>query len=271
MDSLHTRDTTQPSGIARWRALPRLLISPQWRWITLGVILVMLGLLRLGIWQLERLEQRRATNALIASRLNQPPLQLTGQAIDAETNEYRSIVVTGTYDHSQEVVLRNRSRGGVPGMDILTPLRMTGSDQSVLVNRGWVPLLQAEAAARQQFVVAGTVTVTGIVRKPQAPIGSWGPQDQRRDGQRLDSWFRADVARIAEQIPYPILPFYIEQLPVPGAPDLPHPQPNIELGEGPHLGYAIQWFSFATILVCGYAAFVVTRSNEQRHPPTPAA
>ncbi|HEX6291695.1 MAG TPA: SURF1 family protein [Herpetosiphonaceae bacterium] len=271
MDSLHrldTNDAAEPSSAAQWRALPRLLLNRQWRWITLGVVIVMLGLIRLGVWQLDRLEQRRAINTLISSRTNEPPIALTGQPLDLEAAEYRPVVVTGTYDHSQEVVLRNRSRGGLPGVDILTPLRIAGSDQRVLIDRGWVPLLQARPEERKAFEVAGTVTVRGLVRKPQAQVSTWGPQDQQPTNGRLDAWFRADVARIATQMPYPLLPFYIEQLPEPSAPDLPHPQPSIELGEGPHLSYAIQWFSFAAILVGGYAALVVTRSAEQRRQPT---
>lgn len=267
MDSLHRLDTpgdVEPSGLAAWRALPRLLVSRQWRWVTLGVIAIMVVLIRLGIWQLDRLEQRRAINTLITSHIEEPPIQLTGQTLDPVANEYRQVVVTGTYEHSGEIVLRNRSRGGAPGMDILTPLRIEGSDQSVLVDRGWVPMLDAEPEQRAQFAVAGPVTVRGIIRPPRVQTSSWGPQDRQPEGGRLDAWFHVDVAKIANQVPYPLLPFYIEQLPVENAPDLPHPQPNIELSEGPHLSYAIQWFAFATILVCGYAAFVVTRSKEQR-------
>jgi surfeit locus 1 family protein len=267
MDSLHRLDSpadSQSSTLAAWRALPRLLISRQWRWVTLGVILITFGLLRLGVWQLDRLEQRRTTNALIASRMDAPPIELTGQALDVQASEYRTVLVTGSYDHGNEIVLRNRSRTGVPGMHILTPLRIAGSEQSVLVDRGWVPLLDATPEARARFAAPGTVTVRGLLRQPQQQIGRWGPRDQIPAGGRLDAWFRADVAGIAQQLPYPLLLFYIEQLPVEGAPDLPHPQPQIELDEGPHLSYALQWFSFATILVGGYAAFVVTRSAEQR-------
>lgn len=270
MNSLHRLDTPgdiQPSGLAAWRALPHLLISREWRWVTLGVIVIMLVLIRLGVWQLDRLGQRRATIALIASRVDEPPIQLTGQPLDAEANEYRQVLVTGTYDHSSEVVLRNRSRDGSPGMDILTPLRIDGSDQSVLVNRGWVPLMEAKPEARRQFTVAGPVTVRGVVRPSRVQTSSWGPQDRQPAGGRLDAWFHADVGKIANQVSYPLLPFYIEQLPVENAPDLPHPQPNIEMNEGPHLSYAIQWFSFATILVCGYGAFVVTRNAEKHNQP----
>jgi surfeit locus 1 family protein len=268
MDSLHRLETpsdSQTAGLDAWRELPRLLISRQWRWVTLGVIVIMIILIRLGVWQLDRLGQRRTTNALIASRIDAPPVELTGQTLDAQANEYRTALVTGSYDHASEIVLRNRSRGGVPGMHILTPLRIAGSEQSVLIDRGWVPLLDATPEARVRFAVPGTVTVRGILRQPQQQIARWGPRDQVPADGRLDAWFRADVAGIARQLTYPVLPFYIEQLPVENGPDLPHPQPNIEMDEGPHLSYAVQWFSFAAILVGGYAAFVVTRHAEQRN------
>ncbi|MBV9792229.1 MAG: SURF1 family protein [Chloroflexi bacterium] len=267
MDSLHRLDTSgeaQTSGLTAWRALPRLLVSRQWRWVTLGVIVIMLVLIRLGMWQLDRLEQRRTNNALITSRVDEPPIQLTGQTLDAEANQYRQVLVTGTYDHGSEIVLRNRSRAGAPGMDIVTPLRIEGSDQSVLVDRGWVPLLDAEPEKRAQFAVSGPVTIRGVVRPSRVQTSSWGPQDRQPEGGRLDAWFHIDIAKIGNQVSYPLLPFYIEQLPEENAPDLPHPQPNIEITEGPHLSYAVQWFSFAAILVGGYAAFVVTRSKEQR-------
>lgn len=268
MSSLEHHETAAPSLRERlrpWQALPRLLISREWRWLTLGALLLALGLIQLGRWQLDRLDQRRANNALIEARLQAPPLELTGQPLDLEANEYRRVVVRGEFDPANEVVLRNRSYGGTPGMDLLTPLRIAGSDQSVLVNRGWVPLLQADQAARQQFTISGPVTIEAIVRKPQVSTSSIGPQDRQPDGGRLDAWFRADVARIANQTPYALLPFYIEQLPSPAQPDLPQPQPDVDYtSEGSHLSYAIQWFSFATIGLCGYAAFVVTRSQQPK-------
>ena len=38
-------------------------------------------------------------------------------------------------------------------------------------------------------------------------------------------------------------------------PPVPY-QPAIELSEGPHQGYALQWFTFATILVAGYPFYL---------------
>jgi surfeit locus 1 family protein len=253
-----------PLRSGNWRALPRLLVSRQWRWVTFGVLVLALVMIRLGFWQLDRLAEKRASNALIQSRLAAPALQLTGQPIDLADNEYRHASVTGTFDNDQAVLLRNRSRDGVPGMHLLTPLRITGSNQAVLVDRGWLPLELTAPEARQQFNVAGTVQVQGIVRVPKTRTSSFGPQDRQPEGGRLDMWFRPDVGRIAQQVPYPLLPFYLEaEQPVDQAPGLPRPQLQIDLSEGPHLSYAIQWFAFTITLLGGYGALVATRGSQQ--------
>jgi len=245
-----------------WLKLPQLLVSQRWRWITVGVVLLALVLLRLGWWQLDRLNQRQALNQVLAERLAVEPVPLTGQSVNVETDEYRRFIVQGEYDYTHEVVLRNRTRAEIPGVEVLTPLRIAGSDQSVLINRGWLPLQQATQEARQRLNQPGQVTVEGILRKPQTRIGTLSPQDLQPAGGRLEAWFRPDVARIANQVPYALLPFYLEQVAEPNATVLPRPQPIEALETGPHLSYAIQWFSFCAILLGGYAALVVTRSQE---------
>jgi surfeit locus 1 family protein len=72
------------------------------------------------------------------------------------------------------------------------------------------------------------------------------------------AWFRVDIERIQEQVPYRLLPIFIKQLPIPNtnADTLPRQDSGANLDEGPHLGYAIQWFSFAAILVVTYGLFL---------------
>ena len=43
------------------------------------VLVVLIILVNLGLWQLRRLEQRRALNAAILAGLKQPPVTLVGQ------------------------------------------------------------------------------------------------------------------------------------------------------------------------------------------------
>jgi surfeit locus 1 family protein len=234
----------------------RRLFTGRQLWMTLLVVIGALILGRLGIWQLDRLAQRRALNSSLNTRMAQPALTLAGAAIDPDALEYRRVEVRGVYDSAQEIVLRNRELDGTPGVHILTPLRLSGSDTAVLVDRGWIPRDQADPAARSAFAAPpGQVLVTGIARRSQENLD--GPQDPPLGPQRLrlDAWFRVNIASIQQQAGYPLLPIFIEQQPAPGDPALPRRVATADLGEGPHMGYAVQWFAFAIILVVGYVAF----------------
>lgn len=253
---------------ANWRALPRVLVSRRWRWATLVIMAMALVMLRLGIWQLDRLGQQRAENTRIEQRLAGAPLALVGQPLDPAQDEYRRVVVRGTFDHANSVLLRNRARQGAPGVHVLTPLRIENSEQAVLVDRGWLPLEAAAPETRQQFEVGGTAEIQGIVRAPETRTSPVSAQDRVPDGGRLDAWYRPDVARIAAQMPYPLLPFYVEAEQPPDQPlGLPRPDPQLELSDGPHLNYALQWFAFTITLLGGYAAFVATRTATHTTQP----
>jgi surfeit locus 1 family protein len=65
------------------------------------------------------------------------------------------------------------------------------------------------------------------------------------------------LTHIAAQIPYPVLPVYVQPKPDPNDTTPPIPfQPEVEITEGPHMGYALQWFTFAAILFVGYPFFL---------------
>lgn len=223
---------------------------------TLLVIIGVLALCWLGMWQLDRHAQRAALNARIIAGLAQSPVPL--EAVDdLQTLDYRPVIARGVFDPAHEVLLRNRSLNGITGYHVITPLRLSGRNEAVLVDRGWIPLTEASPEARRVFAPSPVETqVIGIARQSETYVG--GPKDPplTPDRPRLDAWFRVDVARIQEQTPYPLLPVFIEVQPVPDEPlTLPQPVPPPEPDPGPHLGYAIQWFAFAGILVVGYVVF----------------
>jgi surfeit locus 1 family protein len=56
-----------------------------------------------------------------------------------------------------------------------------------------------------------------------------------------------DLAAVRERLPYPVLDVVVQQEPSPGLPRLPRRVPPPALDDGPHLSYAVQWFSFMTI------------------------
>ncbi len=75
-------------------------------------------------------------------------------------------------------------------------------------------------------------------------------------------WHRLDIPAIQHQMPYELLPFFIEQLPEPGRSTVEMPLRQIPedvqmIGdEGSHFSYAIQWFSFAMMFGVGYPFFI---------------
>jgi surfeit locus 1 family protein len=232
----------------------------QRKWLLLTV-LVFAGTalcIRLGIWQLDRLERRRAFNAQFESARAQRVLNLNEeQPENIAEMEWRTVKATGEYDFANQVAVRNQYYGNQYGYHLLTPLVM--NDEAIFIDRGWIPADgNSTASDWRKYDEMGAVSVSGQIRLGRAKSSLLGVADPLpADGEKLEVWNNADLTQIARQIPYPVLPVYIQ--PEVDANDTEPPipfQPTIELTEGPHFGYALQWFTFATILFFGYPFFL---------------
>ena len=214
--------------------------------------------IRLGIWQLDRLEQRRTFNHQVVSMRAMPALDLNrDQPADISKMEWRAVQVQGEYDFAHQVALRNQYNGAEYGYHLLTPLRFQAG--AVLVDRGWIP---AEGNSTlvdwRKYDETGMVNLKGQIRLGQTKPSFGGVADTLpADGSKLELWNNADITRIANQLPYPVLPVYIQPNvdQSDNTPPIPY-QPEVEITEGPHFGYALQWFTFATILFAGYPFFL---------------
>lgn len=245
------------------------LLTRRWVLTTLLVLAAAAVMVRLGFWQLDRLAQRRAFNARVEAQLNALPLDLNKslELSDLTSMEYRHVTVTGTFDFNQQVALRNQAWNNQIGVHLLTPLIIEGTNQAVLVDRGWIPLADAGSPqAWRKYDQPGTVTLSGMLRAPQTrPFFGGAVDPTLAPGQKgLEEWNVVNVARIAQQVSEPLLPMYIQEAPVPGQTTPPFSAlPTLDLTDGPHLSYAIQWFTFASILWLGYPFFVRWQLNKK--------
>ena len=230
----------------------------KWLLLTLLVFAGTAVCIRLGIWQLDRLEQRRAFNTQFQSARSQPVLDLNReQPENIAGMEWRPVRATGEYDFANQVSIRNQYYGNEYGYHLLTPLILDG--QAVFVDRGWIPAEgNSTTTDWRKYDEAGTVEVSGQIRLGRSKASLLGVADPLPDdGAKLEVWNNADLERIASQMPYRILPVYIQPEVDPHDTEPPIPfQPTMELTEGPHFGYALQWFTFATILFFGYPFFL---------------
>jgi len=245
------------------------LLKKRWIISTILVLIAMGVMIRLGIWQLERLEARRAFNNRVLEQVNQPMLLITGQEMypDLSHMEYRQVSVTGEYDHEHQVALRNQHWGNQWGVHLVTPLRIKDSDQSILVDRGWIPSEEYLSGDWSKFDEPGLVHVSGVIRASQskADFGSRSDPAPEPGMSAQKSWNFINITALQEQSPYQLLGAYIQQAPDSAWKGIPYrTQPDIEITEGPHMGYAIQWFSFAAVLGIGYIFYL----RNQRKPKT---
>ncbi len=234
--------------------------------MTIVIMLGAIALCNLGLWQWNRHLQREELNRKIEARMSEPVITLDGSDVDPAALDYRQVEPRGVYDPSQEILLRNRSYKEETGFDVITPLRIIGSDKVVLVDRGWIPLSESLPESRKAFHVPGEVQIRGVARASQPYTNGSGPADPPLSAERprLDAWFRVDIERIQQQIKQPLLPVFVELQPTPGAqPQLPIPSKTESLGLGSHLGYAFQWFSLAAILLIGYVVLTYRQMQER--------
>jgi surfeit locus 1 family protein len=236
---------------------------------TLLVVVASIVMVRLGFWQLDRLAQRRVFNARVLAWIDAEPLTLNADALGGEdlpNMEYRLVEVRGSYDYDQQIALRLQQFESQAGIHLITPLHIEGTNVFVLVDRGWIPLGKADQVGWSAFDEDDkVVTITARMRRAgEGPdFGSLVDPTLSPDQDRLLLWYSIDPRRVAAQSGLPILEnVYLQQLPEDTDQTLPFAQaPAVEISEGPHLGYAFQWFAFAAILLTGYPIYLLRRAD----------
>lgn len=213
--------------------------------------------IRLGVWQIGRLHERRARNAEIAAQQRDAPVAFGALPADTALAHYRAATLAGRYDYEHELVLATRTRQGSPGVELLTPVRVAGTDTAVLVDRGWVYSPDGSTVDRTRWREGDSARIAGYVELYPADAGvtssSFGPRIIRR----------ASRSEIAARVPYPVAPYFLIATSKTSKGAHPARRDSLMLGEGPHFSYAVQWFCFAAIAVGGAAA-VVFREREER-------
>jgi surfeit locus 1 family protein len=223
--------------------------------VTIAVVCAAI-FVRLGIWQLHRRGERRARNALVLSRLDEPQADVESLPRDTAALRFRRVVVRGVPDYDHELVYAARSYRGSPGVNLLTPVRFAGRDTAVLVNRGWVYAPDGATVDLARWRERDS-TFTGYVDELPSSRGA-------TYADRPGVIARLGYDAVARSLPYPVAPFYVVVLGDSAiAPDRLARLTVPPLDEGPHLNYAIQWFGFALVALAG-AAFVLKQAREER-------
>lgn len=233
---------------SRWVRLGRYEFRPG-LWPSLIVTALLVLLIGLGFWQLDRAEQKRALLQGFKDRPAEAAIRLHAGLEPRPEWRYRQTYARGTYDAAHQFLLDNRVHQGRAGYYILTPLRLANSDSMVLVNRGWVPQGRTRADLPELPVKSqGTVTVEGVIDFPAKNAFTLGEGEDRASGwPKVLQRVRYDLQ--ASQLNSELLPLVV--LLNPDQPDgfVREWTPIRTFGPARHIGYAVQWFALAVALV----------------------
>lgn len=230
----------------------RFLLRPAWLLSHVLVLALILVLFNLGMWQLRRLDEKQSANELIESRASAAEVAIDTLAGPSDSVSvgadllWRRVEVSGVYDVDEQVLVRSRSLKGRPGFWVLTPL-VLDDGSAIVVNRGWVPFRDRTDGSDNDIPTPSeSVMVVGLVQQSVA-----GPRVSEGDNTTVA---HVDLEWFDERIDADLYPVYLQlesqEPPPPG--DLPAVLDPPDLSEGPHFGYAMQWFIFMTIAIVGY-------------------
>jgi cytochrome oxidase assembly protein ShyY1 len=235
------------------------------RWIAAALAIIVLAgvCVELGRWQLHRLDDRKARNAVTRANLAAPPApidEIVGpQGLVGDQHAWRTAVVTGRYDASKQVILKYRNVSDKPGFEVVTPL-MLSDGKSVLVDRGFLTREGSELMPLSvPAVPSGEVTVTGRLQRSErggstnggTPDGGTarlinGPDFAKALGLNLyDGYLTIDKQDPANDQAFGAFP-------------------GPEIDDGPHFFYALQWFFFALLAIGGLVYFTRQDSSGER-------
>jgi cytochrome oxidase assembly protein ShyY1 len=223
------------------------LVSRRWVLFAITVVLCAWAAWLLGQWQFHRLADRKAENAVIERNERAPvaPVDdvMTTRPV-SDSQQYRRVQATGSYDTDNTVIVRYRTRDGASGVDVVVPLT-TSSGDTLLVDRGWLAtdnrgLDSADAPPPP----LGTVTVVGRVRV-DATGGSTTVVDHSTRainseaiGRAIDAPVYGGFVDLVSEDPAPAKKLEPAELP--------------DLGNGPHFFYGLQWWFFGLLAIGGF-------------------
>lgn len=229
-------------------------------WVLIAALLSAALTARLGVWQLDRAAQKIARQVAIDAEGGKAPI---GNAdLGGADQLHRRVSLRGSWVADRTVWLDNRPMDGHTGFFVVTPLRLAGRDDVILVQRGWAPRNQLD---RQQLpplsTPAGEVTVRGRLAASPSRLFELGEGPPGAIRQNLDPAAFAVESRLK------LLPLTVVQTDA-DAPDdtLLRHWPAPDLGLQKHYGYAFQWFALCALIVGLYVWFQLLRPRLRKQP-----
>jgi len=210
-------------------------------------LVVLVILLRLGFWQLDRAEEKRQILARQQAQMQLPAIDISRLPEDITEMEFRRVQIQGVFDSSRQVFIDNKVHNGRPGYHVVTPLKISGRAEYVLVDRGWVPMNPDRRILPTIDTPASVVSVYGLVKTHPRDVADLGSDNRSNQGwPAVVRWVDIDwFSRETNLQTLPIL-MLLDKAAKHG---FVREWKFVNLPPEKSTSYAVTWFSLAAVLV----------------------
>jgi len=229
------------------------------RWPSLITLLMFGVLMSLGFWQLDRAERKQVLLDEFQDGGGRAPFRLDEKIGSFDDLQYQFASATGSYDTKRQFLHDNRTHNGSAGYEVLTPLRLVGSDLALLVNRGWIPLGVSRDQLPELPVPEGEREVVGRIKHASLEGFRLGDEELRQGWPyRIQ---HIDTDGLGDELGYRLMPVVLLLEPDESDGFLREWHP-MTFGPERNLGYAVQWFGLALALAIIYLAVNIHRVKQ---------
>jgi surfeit locus 1 family protein len=243
--------------ISNWCFSPKILTS-------LLALIFFYMFVSLGLWQLDRAEQKSTIYAEFESRqaaeainFNQDKYHQLGK----EELIWRRIKVSGKFLERYQFLLDNQVFDTKAGYFVYTPFRLDQSELVILVNRGWLLANANRSVLPDLMASENIVNINAVVKE----VPRTGLLLEENSPEHIsDTVYRVqriNIEELEELTNLKLLPYIVRLEPESGHGysrkwRLPGSDENM------HIGYAFQWFAFATALFVIYLVLNIKRIQD---------
>ena len=218
-------------------------------WPTLAAAVLVPLFIATGQWQWNKATSKSSLQQQLDTRGAEPAIQMPTSRVDAQSLLYRKIVAQGHYEPQHQILIDNRILHERAGYDVITPLRIEGSDIRLLVNRGWVPALADRRLVPQIGTPSGPVEVAGTAIIPGSRFFTLGADDSRFKSEWQGVWQNLDMDRFGKAASFPIQPVVMQLDAQSSAGGFVREWRRPDERLQTNLNYAMQWWSFAATTI----------------------
>jgi len=229
--------------------------------VSLITVVVLLVLMSLGVWQLNRAQVKLQTQQELISSLEQVELEILKPLKDGAVQRFRHVRIKGYFDTEHQYLLDNRIEKGQPGFLVITPFIYSVNNAVILVNRGWLPLGNTRKDLPKIPVTGEIRLIRGIIADLPGKLPSFGISATVSDGTWPKIIRDVEIDQIGQELGYTVPPYLLQLAQENSAAYAQNWQP-VANGPEKNQSYAIQWFAMALVVFILYVGLNSRRLEE---------